>query len=75
MNEAKNTTAAHVLSFKVQVVGSAEPSLVFGTREAAQDEAVRLRRDGREVVVRPVHRPLPSDPWLGIPQEPRRRVR
>jgi hypothetical protein len=66
VREAKKATAGRVLSFRVHVQDSHGPDASFASRGAAEEEAGRLRRSGLEVVVRPVHTPLPTDPWLCI---------
>lgn len=66
MRELKRVTAQHVLMYRVHVEGSHGPDSTFHSRQAAEDEAGRLRRSGLPVVVRPVHTPLPNNPWLRI---------
>jgi predicted aminopeptidase len=66
VREAKKATAARVLSFRVHVVGSHGPDSTYSSRDAAEEEAGRLRRSGLEIVVQPVHAPLPTNPWLCI---------
>lgn len=64
VREAKRITAEHVLSYRVDVVGSRALESTFSSRQAAQEEADRLRRSGKRTVVRPVTTPLPTNPWL-----------
>lgn len=66
VREAKKATARRVLYFQLHVEGSHGPDATFSTRRAAEEEADRLHRSGVRTVVRPVHTPLPSDPWLSI---------
>lgn len=63
---AKLATAQRILYFRVHVEGSHGADATFSSRQAAEEEADRLRRSGLRTVVRPVHTPLPSDPWLMI---------
>ena len=64
--DAKKATARRVLSYRLHVVDSRGPDSTFVSREAAEEEAERLRRSGVRAVVHPVHMPLPTDPWLCI---------
>jgi hypothetical protein len=66
VREAKKATAQRVLCFRVHVEGSHGPDATFASRQRAEEEADRLRRSGLRTAVRPVHTPLPSDPWLSI---------
>lgn len=66
MRELKRVTAERVLMYRVHVDGSSGPDGTFHSRAAAEDEAGRLRRSGLGVVVRPVHTPLPTNPWLHV---------
>ncbi len=52
--------------YRLHVEGSSGPDATFHSREAAEDEAGRLRRSGLRIVVRPVHTPLPTNPWLHV---------
>ncbi|HEY0774227.1 MAG TPA: hypothetical protein VGD51_09110 [Nocardioidaceae bacterium] len=66
MRELKRVTAQRVLMYQVHVEGSRGPDSTFHSRESAEGEADRLRRSGLRSVVRPVHTPLPTNPWLHI---------
>jgi hypothetical protein len=66
VRELKRVTAGRVLMYRVEVKGSHGPDSTFHSREAAEDQADRLRRSGLKVVVRPAHAPLPTNPWLCI---------
>lgn len=58
--------AGRILSYRVHVVGSHGPDATYATRRSAEQEVDRLRRSGIRAVVRPIHSPLPSDPWLSL---------
>jgi hypothetical protein len=66
VREAKRATAERVLSYRVHVIESHGPDATFASRDAAAQEADRLRRSGLRAVVQPVHTPLPTNPWLCI---------
>lgn len=66
MRETKRATARRVLMYRLRVEGSHGPDSTWSSRQAAEREADRLRRSGLRVDVRPVHTPLPTDPWLHV---------